>query len=77
MSRSPDVIEYHLPKPGTICFAISIEGTSVGLMTSEVLGNVGIGGLVITAPITLLGKVIPVVVVLDGCRLCFPLSIKA
>ncbi len=46
-------------------------------MTSEVLGNVGIGGLVITAPITLLGKVIPVVVVLDGCRLCFPLSIKA
>lgn len=48
-----DVIEGHLQNPGIICFATSVEGTSVGLMDSEVVGRGGIGGLTVQAAIVL------------------------
>ena len=67
----------HLPKPGTICLERSIEGTSVGLATSEVVGNVGIGGFVFAAAIIVLLVLFRIVKVFDGIALFFPLNTKA
>jgi hypothetical protein len=70
-----NVVENHLPKPGTMCFATSIQGTSVGFMYSVLVGNVGIGGLI--GVNIVLVVLVPLVIVPDGCGWFFPLSIKA
>jgi hypothetical protein len=70
------IVVRRLSKPGTRCFATSIEGTSAGLTDSDIVGKVGIGGFVSVVAVELLVVFVPLMIAAGDLCSFFPLSIK-